>query len=236
MKHRIRIIEELGADIILVINFTGPFAKIRPEEFVKNILIGKLGMRRIYVGENFYFGKGAGAGTAALKKFAGSFSFKIKVIKPVKTGRLVVSSSLIRRLIINGELDKASKLLGRPVSVLGTVVSGSKLARSLGYPTANINPHHEVIPPSGVYAVRIRYGRRLLKGVLNIGVRPTFYSPKDEEPAIEVHIFGFHRGIYGKDLEILFVKKIRDERKYKDRSELMAQIEKDSRAARRILK
>ena len=236
LDHRIRIIEECGADILAVLKFSGPLSDFSPERFVKNILIDKLGMKELYVGENFYFGKGAKAGPAALKRLAAKFGHKIEIIKPVKIGRRVVSSSLIRRLITDGDLDGASRFLGRPVSVLGSVVSGAKLARALGCPTANINPHHEVIPPSGVYAVEVYLDKMCLKGVLNIGVRPTFYSPRDSEPTIEVHIFDFKKSIYRKEIEIFFIDKIREELKFKSREELVAQIKEDEKSARAILK
>jgi riboflavin kinase / FMN adenylyltransferase len=120
------------------------------------------------------------------------------------------------------------------VSILGTVVKGISLARELGYPTANVNPHHEVIPPSGVYAVKVLFKGRTLKGVLNIGTRTIFFSPRDRETSIEVHIFNFQKRIYGEDLEILFVKKLRDEIKFKNRDELIRRIRQDVRDARRL--
>ncbi len=116
--------------------------------------------------------------------------------------------------------------------MLGTVVGGSKLARSLGYPTANLNPHHEAVPPSGVYAVKVRFRGRLYNGVMNIGTRPTFYGGGDKEPSIEVHIFNFHKRIYGKDLESIFIKRLRSERKFKTIDSLINQIKKDEAAAK----
>jgi len=124
-------------------------------------------------------------------------------------------------------LRQAAGLLGRSVSVFGTVVKGSGIARGLGCPTANINPHHEVIPPRGVYAVRARFGKSELRGILNIGFRPTFYGSRDKEPTIEVHIFGFKGNLYNKDIEVYFLKKIRDERKFKSRAALVNQIKRD---------
>ena len=128
--------------------------------------------------------------------------------------------------------------MGRPVTVLGSVVRGSRRGRILGFPTANINPHHEAIPPSGVYAVRVLIGRTFRKGVLNIGVRPTFFEEGEagEEPRVEVHIFDFAGRIYGEDIEIFFVKKIREERKFDDREALAAGIRRDEIRARAILR
>ena len=235
LDHRTRLIKALGVDAVIVLNFTKAVSDLAPEDFVKNILIDRLGASEVFVGENFYFGKGARADAGALKSIAEGLGLKVRVIRPVMVNGQTVSSSRIRRLILKGDLGSASRLLGRPVSVLGTVVAGSKLAKALGYPTANINPHHEVIPPFGVYAVRVSFGGRLYKGVLNIGTRPTFYSPRDKEPSIEVHIFGFNKRIYGKDLEVLFVKKLRDEKKFASHAGLIRQIEKDALAAHHAL-
>jgi len=235
LKHRIKLIGELGVDYLVVLNFTKSFSRIPPERFVRDILVEKTGAKVIYAGPDFYFGKGAKAGPELLKKLSLELGFKVEIVKPVKVRGQVVSSSAIRDYISNGELKEASALLGRPVSILGTVVKGTGLAKYLGYPTANVNPHHEAIPPAGVYAIRVRFGSRQFKGVLNIGARPTFYSPRDKEPAIEAHIFGFRGNLYGKDIEVLFVKKIREERKFKVIADLIGQIKKDEKETLQIL-
>jgi len=231
LGHRIRLITELGADVLAVAKFSKAFAKLSAEKFARDVLVGRLRAREVYVSEGFYFGKGAGADKEELKNIGRALGFKVNVVAPIKAGRQTVSSSLIRMAVAKGDLKLAAKFLGRPVSILGTVVRGVRLARELGYPTANVNPHHEVIPPGGVYAVRVRYKGMFFKGVLNIGTRPTFFSPRDREPSIEVHIFDFHKHIYGNDLEILFVKKLREEVKFKDREELVRQIRDDAAIA-----
>lgn len=236
LDHRIRLIEELGVDILAVLRFSRAVADIAPEDFVRDTLVGKFGVKEICVGDNFYFGRAGRAGIEELKRLGRRFGFKVNVIKSIRLGRDIVSSSLIRKLIISGELRKASRFLGRKVSVLGTVVGGARLARELGYPTANLNPHHEVIPPGGVYAVLVSYKRKSYKGVLNIGLRPTFYAPRDREPAIEVHIFDFKEKIYGRDLEVFFIEKLRDEVTFDGKNELVLQIKKDENLARSALK
>lgn len=235
LDHRLKLLGEMGVDIAVVINFARPFAGIDPEFFVNNILAKKLGARFIFTGENFYFGKNAKAGIRDLKLLAGRIGIKVCPVKPVRSGKEVVSSSLIRKYVASGELKKSERLLGRSVSILGTVVPGARFARALGYPTANINPHHEAMPPAGVYAVKVRVGRKIRGGVLNIGVKPTFYAPRDKEPDIEAHIFNFKSRIYGKDIEIYFMRKIRDERRFKDAASLVRQIEKDRGLARKVL-
>lgn len=236
LKHRINIIKELGIDEVLVMKFDRKMASLSPEEFVKDILVRSLHTAEIFVGSDFYFGRNARAGVKKLKEIAKKFLVDVKVVKPVKRSGATISSSLIRELVSSGRIREASGLLGRPFSILGTVVGGSRLARTLGYPTANINPHHEAMPPSGVYAVKVKFKEKLFKGVMNIGVRPTFFDHgRDKEPSIEVHIFDFHERIYGKDLEIIFVKKLRKEKKFRTIDSLVRQIRKDEIAARKLL-
>lgn len=236
LDHRLDLMKGLGVDTAVVISFAKSFAAMSAERFVGEVLVGSLGARFIYTGENFYFGRSASAGVARLKDIASSYGVKVESVKRVTVAGRAVSSSYIRKAISSGDLKTAEKLIGRPVSVFGTVMRGARFARFLGYPTANINPHHEVIPPAGVYAVRVRIGNTIRGGVLNIGTRPTFYSPRDREPSIEAHIFDFRSRIYGKDIEISFIRKIRDERVFSDAGSLAAQIEKDRSLALQICK
>jgi riboflavin kinase/FMN adenylyltransferase len=234
LKHRISLIKGLGADRVLVLKFDKKMASMSAETFVKNLLAEKLNAETVIVGEDFRFGKDASSGVIQLKQIARKYSIGVKVMRHLKRNGRIISSTMIRKLVVNGNIDGASLLLGRPFSILGTVVGGAKLARILGYPTANINPHHEAMPPSGVYAVRVKLGQRCYKGVMNIGTKPTFYDHgRDEEPSIEVHIFDFHERIYGKDLEIVFVRRLRAERKFKTIDSLIKQIRLDEALARK---
>jgi len=235
LNHKIRLIEALGVDYLVVINFTTSFSRIGAEKFIRTILSDKLGARFICVGPDFYLGKGAKFGPSALKDVGLRYGFSVEVVKKARALGKVISSSLIRDRVQKGEIAEAEKLLGRPVAVLGTVVAGTGLARYLGYPTANVNPHHEAIPPTGVYAVKVVFKGRSYDGILNIGFRPTFYSSNDKEPSIEVHIFSFKGDLYGNDIEILFVKRIRLEKKFKVIADLVEQIKKDEKSARSIL-
>jgi len=236
LKHRVSLIKDMGVDRVIVMKFDKALSMIKPGDFIKNIIMAELKAKEIFVGGDFCFGRGAIADIEALKEIGKITGIKVRRVKAVKKRSRVVSSSEIRRLVVNGKIRDASKLLGRPFSILGTVISGAKLARSLGYPTANINPHHEVMPPSGVYAVRVKLNGKLFSGVMNIGTRPTFYDHgRDVEPSIEVHIFGFHGSIYGKDLEIVFVNRIRAEKKFKTTDSLIEQVKKDVKTAKRLL-
>jgi riboflavin kinase/FMN adenylyltransferase len=151
----------------------------------------------------------------------------------VKVSGKAVSSTSIRNLIIKGDLDRAARMLGRPVGIYGTVISGRKRGRLLGYPTANIDPHHETIPPAGVYAVRVVRGKKRHDGALFIGKPQTF---GEEKTVIEVHIFDFHNFIYHEGIEVEFVKRLRGVNKFRDHKALIEQIKRDDKLARRILK
>ena len=249
LEHRLRLIQELGIDVCVVINFNKKFAKTTAEDFIKNVLVRKLGAHYIYVGKNFRFGKDAKGDCKTLEEFSKRYNFKLKVfnvikINPVRNttqikskavvsngvNKKAISSTYIRKLIKEGRLEAAEKLLMRRVGILGTVVKGNFLGRRLGFPTANINPHHEVIPPKGVYAVRIIFDSKKLDGICYIGTKPTLKTKRTMH--IEVHIFNFNKNIYGKYLEIQFIKKIRDEIKFDSIPALAAQIKEDIKTLR----
>lgn len=232
LEHRLRLITRLGIDVCIIIKFNKKFANISAVDFIKNILIKRINAHYVYVGKNFSFGRNAEGNFKTLEKLSKIFGFRLKVFKVVKTKNKTVSSTYIRDLIKKGQLAAAQKLLTRPVSILGTVIKGGSLAKKLGFPTANIDPHHEIIPPSGVYAVRVILNNKKLNAICNIGVRPTF-KPSDERH-IEVHIFNFQKNIYGKYLEIQFIKKIRAERKFASMQSLGRQIKKDIRITQEI--
>jgi len=231
LQHRLRLLKELGVELCVVIEFNKRFLEKDAELFLSDILVKKLDMRKLVIGDKFSFGREQLKSAASLRKISNKLGFRVKVIRSKRYHRAAISSSVIRRLIEKGKLNTASRLLAKPVSVLGTVIHGRKRGRIIGFKTANIDPHHEAIPPSGVYAVYSRVGRSIYKSVLNIGTRPTF---NEKDPSIEAHIFDINRNLYGKDIEISFVKKIRPERKFADEDALRRQIIKDSLIAKRL--
>ncbi|MFH1997014.1 MAG: bifunctional riboflavin kinase/FAD synthetase [Candidatus Omnitrophota bacterium] len=233
LNHRIALLGSLGVDIVVVVHFTKTFAGLTPAAFVGRYLASRLRADQVFVGKNYRFGKDGSGDALMLRELGKKFGFVARVIPSVVDSGKIVSSTLIRGAISSGELDAASRMLGRRVSVLGTVIHGLKRGRGLGFPTSNIDPHHEVIPPSGVYAVRVRVRGTVYGGVMNIGSRPTFET--GGEPAVEVHIFDFRKDIYGVDIEAYFIKKLREERKFKIRGDLIRQIGEDSRIARKVL-
>jgi len=234
LEHRLRLIAELGVDVCCVVKFSCSFAKITARDFIAKILVGKIRASFVYVGKNFRFGRQAAGDYRLLVKEAKQYKFGVKIFKVAKSGALTISSTAIRRLIKNSKIKEAQVLLGRRVSVLGTVTRGSRLGGLLGFPTANILAHHEVIPPSGIYAVQIVFSKKKYNGVCYIGTRPTL-NLKDKALRIEVHIFDFHKNIYGRILEIQFIKLIRMDQKFVSLQDLSLQIQKDVLSCRKIL-
>jgi len=168
-----------------------------------------------------------------LAEAAKRHKFRVKIFAIVKSGGTAVSSTQIRKLIRRSRIRRAGKLLGRPVSVLGRVVKGSRLGQILGFPTANILPAHEVVPPAGIYCARIIFAGKKYPGICYIGTRPTL-SLKNNPLRIEAHIFDFNKNIYGQMLEVQFLKFIRPDKKFSTLARLTAQIRKDIAVCRKI--
>ncbi len=232
LDHRIKVIEELGIDICIIVEFNHEFSEILPENFVKDFLIEKVGVKYLYVGDNFHFGRKAIGNVDLLKVLAKKYEFKIKVFKVILKNGHVVSSTSIRKLIDSGNLKKAQLFLMRPVSVMGDVIAGTAIARKLGFPTANVNPHHEIVPPSGIYICDVFFNLKQFQGICYVGSKPTFIEGS-RESNIEVNIFNFKKNIYGKILEVQFIKKIRNEEKFSSQHALKNQIEKDVAVAKK---
>lgn len=226
LEHRLRLISQIGVNVCIVVSFNKKFSNISALNFVRHILIKKIGAREIFVGKNFRFGKGAKGDITMLRGLSLYYNFKLKVFQVISSHRKLISSTSIRCLIKKGKLAAAERLLSRPVTVLGTVKRGVRMGRRLGFPTANIDPHHEVIPPPGIYAVKVIFKGRLFYGACYIGTRPTL-NERQKKIHIEVFIFGLNKDIYGQYLEIQFIKKIREDKKFNSLSKLAAQIEKD---------
>lgn len=237
LKHRLQLFKEMGIDCAIVIPFTKKLSRMESTDFLHRFF-GKLSVKEIVLGKNFFFGRDQKGSQGVLEKFSKQYGYNVNVITPVRYSGKSISSTRIRRLILNGKLGKAARLLSRPVTVLGTVVKGESRGRIIGFRTANVNPHHEAIPPSGVYAVKVRLHKRIHKGILNIGTKPTFTKGRYPVPeaTIEVHIFDFAKSIYKRDLEISFVKRIRREKPFKTSSALKRQIERDVKLANQILR
>lgn len=232
LKHRLSLIASLGVDICAVVQFNPYFSNMSAEDFVKEVLVKRFNIGYLVLNRNFTFGRDRSGDEKLVRKLSRCFNFKVYFQRDVKANGDIISSTLIRSLIKNGNLNKACRLLGRRVEVVGTVVGGDRRGRRLGFPTANIDPHHEVIPPNGVYLIEAYLKDKRLFGLANIGLRPTFEKGKKE--TIEIHLLSFRRDIYNEDLRIVFLKKLRNEKKFKQRFNLVSQINKDIMQARRF--
>ncbi len=231
-EEKIQLLEKLGIDVLVKIPFTLDFSAMEPRDFVKNILVDLLGAKEIFVGYNYRFGKGRKGNIRMLRDLGIELGFIVREIEQVSLNGEVISSTRIRQLLINGEVEYAAKLLGRPYTLCGIVVKGDGRGRGLGFPTANIASRHAIIPSNGVYAVRLFVRDNYYNGIVNIGMRPTFDA---KSLAIEVHIFDFDEDIYGEELTVYFAGKIREERKFSSVEALIGQITKDISAAKTIL-
>jgi riboflavin kinase/FMN adenylyltransferase len=239
LQHRLQLIQETGIQVAVVVSFRRSFARISAEHFIRDFLVRRIGVSAVVIGKNFHFGSGAKGDWRLLKKFSQRYDYTLKAVAVIRYQGSTISSSSLRNLITQGRLSAACQLLLRPVSILGTVVKGEARAAGLGFPTANIDPHHEVIPPDGIYAVRVNLGKKNFRGVCYIGKRPTFRSYRRHSlsrsgKSIEVHIFGWHKNIYGKNLEIQFMRKLRQEKKFKSPAALVSQVRLDICRAKRF--
>lgn len=224
LEHRLNLLKSLGVQEVLVIPFDLQMAQISHDDFLRSILIKRLGMRSLSVGEDFRFGKKAMGDTHYLQQQAREMGFRFYAARHVLYQKSAISSTRIRREIESGNLKKAAKMLGRPVSVSGTVVRGHGRGRSIGFPTANLNPHHETLPPPGVYSAFGIAGHNKLKGVVHIGTRPTF---GESDASVEAHFLQFHRTIYKKTVELFFLKRVREIRRFSSSDELRKAIQTD---------
>jgi riboflavin kinase / FMN adenylyltransferase len=232
-EHKIRLLEQTGLDKCIIIKFTAEFADISAGEFI-DILNEKLDLKKIILGHNSGFGKKRRGDVDFVKSAGEKLGFELEVIPAAEIEGVQISSTLIREYIHSGELELAAECLGRKFQTLGTVVKGDTLGRKLGYPTANIDPHNEVVPPSGVYAVRVALEGKKYTGILNIGYRPTIKGDKQMSQAVEAHIFDFEGDVYGCDIEITFEKWIREETRFPNKNDLVAQIKKDEIIAKKL--
>lgn len=235
-EQKSELIERSGMQVLICIPFTKQFASLSAEDFIKNLLIDKIGMKAIIVGGDYTFGKNREGNLAVLKSFASQLDYEVIVADWIKAARNVsarISSTKIRELVMAGEIKPARKMLGRHYQIRGLVVKGrDRGGKLLGIPTANINLQDELCPKTGIYAVTVEYHNRLYRGVANIGYSPTF---NDNEFTVEVHLLDFSENIYGEKIRVNFIERIRDEKKFGDISELKDQINRDIKTADTIL-
>ena len=235
-EQKKELIERSGINVLICVPFTKKFAALTAEEFIKDLLIKKIGMKAIIVGEDYTFGKNREGNLAVLKSYAAQMDYEVVVaawIKATRNASQRISSTRIRKLVMAGKIEAARKMLGRHYQIRGLVVKGrDRGGKLLGIPTANINLQDELCPQTGIYAVTVEHQQRLYRGVANIGYSPTF---NDHEFTVEVHILDFDENIYDHNIRVNFIERIRDEKRFSGIDELKSQIHKDIKAARKIL-
>lgn len=233
IEEKIKLLEALGLDALILIPFTLEYAQMTAESFILEVLWKNLQVRKIFIGHDYSFGKDKRGNKDMLTAFGKKLGFDVAVINAVAVGDAVISSTRIRAAILEGDVKTAAMLLGRPYNVSGTVIEGKRRGAALGFPTANIKPHKELLPAKGVYAAIVNLEGKRYNGALSIGLNPTF---GDVQLSMEVHLMDFSGDIYGKYVDVLFIERIREERKFPGPEMLSLQIKKDTEEARDRLK
>jgi riboflavin kinase/FMN adenylyltransferase len=228
-----RLIEASCIDVLVSAPFTGEMAQMPARRFVEDVLVGRVGLRHLVVGYDYAFGRNREGDTRFLARMGRELGFAVEVLEPLKAGGKVYSSSRIRELVLAGDVAGVVGLLGRHFTLEGEVVHGAKRGNGIGFPTANLRTEKELLPCSGVYAVKVKRGENeVFDGVANIGCNPTF---GEKNLSVEVHLFGFRERIYGQTLRLYFVERLRDEMKFSGAADLAKAISADIERARRIL-
>lgn len=228
LEEKKHILENLNVDICWVIPFTKTFSKLSAEGFLKNYIIEQIHPKEIILGHDHRFGKNGKGDFQLLKKLCGKWNIKAEQVKPENIKRETISSTFIRKLIVNNKIEKANLLLGHPYIIRGSVISGKGLGKKLGYPTINIkiSNKEKLIPTAGIYHVKVKFRKTVKTGALYIGKRPSF---KGSKLSIEVHILNFNGDLYGEEVLIYIIRKIREDRKFENIDKLVEQIKNDIR-------
>ena len=232
IDQKINLLKKLSVDFIITKKFDKTFSKTKSINFIKKILSQKVDARFIFVSNNFRFGNKREGDVKFLTQHEKKFNYKVIKPKPILINKIIVSSSLIRNFLEKGFLDKANKLLGRSWSIEGIVKKGRQIGKTIGFPTCNIDIKDYVLPQPGVYVVSVfrKNNLKSLKGIANLGYRPTFNQNKI---LLEVHLFNFSGNLYNKHLSVNFLKFIRKEKKFNNINKLKSQIKLDLNIAKR---
>lgn len=226
-EEKLEKLKEMGLQNVIVFPFTFEFSRLTALEFVRDMLVNQLHVKKLVIGYDHQFGKNREGSIHFLRDVAETYEFEVIEIPAQDIDAVHVSSTKIREALNTGDIEKANDYLGAPFQLSGTVVKGKQLGRTIGFPTANIQLANDLklIPQNGVYAVKVFYQNECLKGMMNIGVRPTIEGKND--PTIEVHIFDFDQTIYGDNLRVELYKKTRDEQKFNGIEALKNQLKLD---------
>jgi riboflavin kinase / FMN adenylyltransferase len=230
-EDKMELLESFGVHTVVAQRFDRQFSSLSAEEFVRRCIAGRLKTRKIWVGRDLRFGQGRKGSVDDLVRWGDAFGFEVGIIDPILLNGVRISSSEIRRLIEEGRVDEVKPMLGRYHFLSGRVVGGHNRGRELGFPTANISNRTEVVPLDGIYATIIEINQKPLLSVSSIGVNPTFGNgPR----TVESFVFDFDRNVYGENIKLSFVRRIRDERKFSSVDALIGQMNQDVIAAREI--
>jgi riboflavin kinase/FMN adenylyltransferase len=229
--QRLEALHRAGIGCVAVVRFTPELSQWDPETFVRTVLVEWLRISKVWVGANFLFGHGRSGNFSTLRTLGQRYGFRADKIDPVRYKDFVVSSTRIRRLVSEGRMDEAGALMGHPYYVDGLVVHGRGRGREIGVPTANLQTGNELVPPHGVYATIMTVDGTFHSGITNVGIRPTF---GETDLAIETHLLDFQGDLYGRDVRLSFVQRLRDERRFADVDALRSQIAADQRRAERL--
>jgi len=236
LNEKSKLLEEAGIENLLVINFTKEFSLLSSEEFLKKYLIEKIGLKQLIIGHDHRLGKGRDGDENKIKELGEKYNFEVIPVPEIKVDGEIVSSTKIRNALSQGEIEKVNKFINRYYSFSGKVVKGAMRGRTLGFPTANIQPEdpNKMIPAKGVYVVEFILSEGKFFGLMNIGLRPTFQDVIEQ--VIEIYLFDFNKDIYGENADVKVIKKIRDEKKFNSKEELINQIEEDKKQTLEYLK
>ncbi len=231
LKERFKLLEKEGVDVTVCYSFTEEFASVSAEEFVRDILVGKLGIKSIFVGPDFFFGRNREGNLNLLEAMGKTYNFETKRVEPAILDGEVISSSSIRKLIEEGMVRKAARFLGYSFSIEGIVKEGERRGRKLGFPTANIDTDWEILPKRGVYVTWAHFDGERCESITNVGVRPTFGH---NQLLVETHIIDFKGELYRKPIRIEFVDRLREERRFESIDALVEQISRDVKRTKEI--
>lgn len=225
-KKKVELLDVTQLNYLYFDKFDEIFSRMKPEAFIREILVKKLNIKLAVAGFNYRFGFKGEGDAELLKEFGKKYNFETIIIPPIKIDNEVVSSTLIRHYVLKGDMDRCFKFIGRHYSITGTVMSGRRIGNTLGFPTANIHPENNmVLPYEGVYISKTSLRGRLYNSITNIGRNPTFDGIG--KVTVETHILNFNGDIYGENIEVFFITKLRGEKKFKGKEELADQIVRD---------
>lgn len=225
-EEKIHLLRSFGVNHLIIHPFTKDFSRLTSVEFVRNILVNSIGTKKLVIGYNHHFGRNREGSFEHLKEYSSLYGFDVEEIPAKDIDNIEISSTKIRKALLTGDIQTANEYLGHPYEINGTVVEGNKLGRTIGYPTANIQikNNYKLIPADGVYSVLVNFNNTTYQGMMNIGNNPTI---PNKGRSIEVNIFNFEKEIYGQSIRVLFINRLRDEKKFNGLEELKKQLELD---------